>query len=278
MSNVPYGENITKWGELARAILKQPELISLFISDGIKEEEIKAIDTTEQEAERADRAQREASQMMQRLTAELSKEKDALISLFGELKRKAANAIGDLEDANHKADAQMLSDIDFSSTAAPKIKGESYEDDEDGLEASKKVVKEVVAEGQENPEGVAQAEGEESAAVQRESKSQRAIALAARRLANYLAGKDKILAALYGRKMPSDFLKTLKEKSDRMGELRNERAIALGKKKGATRAEYEATAKHIKARGKVEPTATILAKKNEALKALMSLHLGRKGK
>jgi hypothetical protein len=270
MPNVPYGENIAKWGELARAIRQQAALVKLFENDGIKDSEIRDIDTTEQEAEAADRLQLDATQALQGITKDLIIEKDVVIALFGELKRKAANAISDLEEANQASAAQTLKDIDFSSAAIPKIKGQPQDEEE-----NEETVKAGAPEGN-APSEEGEEEEVESPTAQRESKSQKAIALAARRVANHLETKDTVLKALYERKMPTDFLKTLKEKSERIVQLRNDKALALANQKSATKAEHDATQRHIKARGKVEPTATTLAKKNAALKALMVLHLNRK--
>ena len=269
MPNVPYGENIAKWGELARAINKQDALVKLFEEDGIRASEIKAVDITEQEAEAADRLQREAVQAVQSIGKELVIEKDALVALFVEFKRKAANAIDDLEETKQLSHAQALKDIDFSSAATPKIKGEAEEELEEEVAIAEATDSSAVSEedSEEEPE---------SPVAQRESKSQKAIALAARRLANYLENKEAILKALFERKLSTDFIKTLKEKSEHITQLRNDKALALGRKKAATNDEHEATQRHIKARSKVEPTATSLAKKSEELRALMALHLGRK--
>jgi hypothetical protein len=76
--------------------------------------------------------------------------------------------------------------------------------------------------------------------------------------------------------MPENFVEELKAKGVELGELRDQRTLALAKQKEATRAEHQAVQEHMAARKKVEPTATELSRKNRALDALLVEHLGRK--
>jgi hypothetical protein len=255
-TNYAYTNDTRKWGLFSRAILKRPELLSLFESKGIKKLELENVSITEDTARQADNSQRDAEQKLSIVTPQIKFVQDTLLGIFSELKLRIPNVARDLQAVKNEESAKAVLDLSFSERAVPRVPGE---------------VEETLAEStEEDPED------EAIITEDRDSKAQKSLANAALRTEEYLRDKKAVIQALLERKMPSTFLEELKNKGEELLHLREERILLLEKRKKATRAEHDAVKAHIQARGVIEPTVSALASKESSIDALAVEHLGRK--
>jgi hypothetical protein len=249
--NLAYNKDITKWGDLVRAIKKTPELLKLLDGEGIFESNLDAIDTSDTAARVADAAQKKAENDLAEITPKLAAKLEELTESFKGLKRRLPNAIDDLKDAGKTEAAKAALKLEFSKNANPRVPKEA-----DNAAASP---------AEANPERAADTE----------SRAQKAVADAAIDLEGYLAHYPELVSALITRKAAPTFKDDLLQKGNELLALRNERVKLLAAKLDATAAEHEAVKRHIGERQKVDPTTTALAKTNRVLDGLLVTHLGR---
>jgi hypothetical protein len=262
MTTYAYNKDISKWGDLADAILKKDDLVQLFDDEGIFKEELEEVSKTEKQAETADNNQNDATQQISELTPKVNAAVVVLLELFDKLRLKIPNVIDDLKKAKDLPNMKAASDLDFSHKTIPRLPKSAG----DTAEETDEVVATLDGEAKEETEEV----------QEKRNNAQRAVSTVAKRLSTYLSTKPGLVAALKKRKMPDTFVEDFMSKGIELGELRDLRVLALAKQKEATRAEHQAVEEHMTARKKVEPTATKLSRTNRALDALLVEHLGRK--
>jgi hypothetical protein len=249
--SLSYNKDITKWGDLVRAIKEIPELLLLLDNEGIFSSNLDAIDKSEAEGRAADAAQRKAENDLAEITPKLATKVEELTELFKGLKRRLPNAIDDLKTAGKTEVANAALKVEFAKNASPRV--------------PKEIAKGEAPSTEVNPERAADTE----------SRAQKSIADAAIALESYLGHYPALVEALITRKAAPTFKEDLVQKGNELLALRNERVKLLAAKLDATTAEHNAVKKHIEERQKVDPTTTALAKTNRVLDGLLVTHLGR---